>query len=219
MRSMATCSVRYSKSKIRGPKHPREVVKNGNSIPNIKVNNNKQRLSTSGIGQPVNDEVNEIVISCIIIVGLKYNYGIYFKRINQKVFILRAKSLHPSTSCWLKPGNLNIIILFRPYHENSMIFLRFPLSLQVHGISFLYNPDNNYSIWLVRLFLNPDALMPDISALILSDLRYFGDIGPVLLPLWCLSQYPRHVLLRCELTKMTLLQLFISIFGKAYATY
>ena len=33
MRSMATCSVRYSKSKIRGQKHPREVVKNRNSIP------------------------------------------------------------------------------------------------------------------------------------------------------------------------------------------
>ena len=54
MRSMATCSVSYSKSKIRGQKHPREVVKNRNSIPNIKVNTyNKQRLSTSGIGQPV----------------------------------------------------------------------------------------------------------------------------------------------------------------------
>ena len=38
MRSMATCSVRYSKSKIRGQIHPREVVKNRNSIPNIKVN-------------------------------------------------------------------------------------------------------------------------------------------------------------------------------------
>ena len=35
---MATCSVRYSKSKIRGQKHPREVVKSRNSIPNIKVN-------------------------------------------------------------------------------------------------------------------------------------------------------------------------------------
>ena len=52
MRSMATCSVRYSKSKIRGQKHHRDVVINRNSIPNIKVNN-KQRLSTSGIGQPV----------------------------------------------------------------------------------------------------------------------------------------------------------------------
>ena len=30
MRSMATCSVHYSKSKIRGQKHPREVVKNRN---------------------------------------------------------------------------------------------------------------------------------------------------------------------------------------------
>ena len=28
MRSMATCSVRYSKSKVRAQKHPREVVKN-----------------------------------------------------------------------------------------------------------------------------------------------------------------------------------------------
>ena len=58
MGSMATFSVRYSKSKIRGQKHPREVVKNRNSIQNIKVNTlymlyNKQRLSTSGIGQPV----------------------------------------------------------------------------------------------------------------------------------------------------------------------
>ena len=50
MRSMATCSVRYSKSKIRGQKHPREVVKNRNSIPNIKSIHYKQRLSTSGIG-------------------------------------------------------------------------------------------------------------------------------------------------------------------------
>ena len=35
MRSMATRSVRYSRSKVRGQKHPREVVKNRNSIPNI----------------------------------------------------------------------------------------------------------------------------------------------------------------------------------------
>ena len=35
MTSMATCSVRYSKSKVRGQKHPREVVKNRNSIPNL----------------------------------------------------------------------------------------------------------------------------------------------------------------------------------------
>ena len=34
MRSMATSSVSYSKSKVRGQKHPREVVKNRNSIPN-----------------------------------------------------------------------------------------------------------------------------------------------------------------------------------------
>ena len=34
MRSMATCWVRYSKSKVRVQKHPREVVKNRNSIPN-----------------------------------------------------------------------------------------------------------------------------------------------------------------------------------------
>ena len=38
MRSTATCPVRHSKSKTRGQKHPREVVKNRNSIPNIKVN-------------------------------------------------------------------------------------------------------------------------------------------------------------------------------------
>ena len=35
MRSMATCSVRYSKSKVRGQKHPMEVVKIRNIIPNI----------------------------------------------------------------------------------------------------------------------------------------------------------------------------------------
>ena len=35
MRSMATCSVRYSKSKIRGQKHPREVVKSKMRISSI----------------------------------------------------------------------------------------------------------------------------------------------------------------------------------------
>ena len=38
MRSMANYSVHYSKSKIRGQKHPRDVVMIRNSIPNIKVN-------------------------------------------------------------------------------------------------------------------------------------------------------------------------------------
>ena len=41
---MATCSVRYSKSKIRGQKHPREVVKSRNSIPNIKVNTQQAKI-------------------------------------------------------------------------------------------------------------------------------------------------------------------------------
>ena len=51
-RSIETCSVRYSKSKVRGQKHPWEMVKNRNSIPNKSIHN-KQRLSTSGRGQPV----------------------------------------------------------------------------------------------------------------------------------------------------------------------
>ena len=44
MRSMATCSVRYSKSRIRGQKHPRTVVKDRNSIPNIKVNTQPAKI-------------------------------------------------------------------------------------------------------------------------------------------------------------------------------
>ena len=35
MGSMATRSVRHSKNKVRGQKHPRKVIKNRNSIPNI----------------------------------------------------------------------------------------------------------------------------------------------------------------------------------------
>ena len=44
MRSMATCSVRYSKSEICRQKHHREVVKNRNSIPNIIVNTYKAKI-------------------------------------------------------------------------------------------------------------------------------------------------------------------------------
>ena len=45
MRSMATCSVRYSQSKLRGQKHPWAVVKNKNSIPNIKVNTQQAKIA------------------------------------------------------------------------------------------------------------------------------------------------------------------------------
>ena len=52
MRSMATYSVRYSKSKIRGQKHPREVVKIERASQTHKSIHNNKRLSTSGLEQP-----------------------------------------------------------------------------------------------------------------------------------------------------------------------
>ena len=46
---MVTCSVRYRKSKIRGQKHPREVVENRNNIP--KIVNIRYRTSSAQEGQ------------------------------------------------------------------------------------------------------------------------------------------------------------------------
>ena len=53
MRSMATCSVRYSKSKIRGKNILGRWLKIETASQTYKLIHNKQRLSTSGIGQPV----------------------------------------------------------------------------------------------------------------------------------------------------------------------
>ena len=72
MRPMATRSVRHSKSKTCGQKHPREVVKNRNSIPNTKVStqqaktvkirhrttNARERQGTTGHPFPVQQTHN-----------------------------------------------------------------------------------------------------------------------------------------------------------------
>ena len=92
-------SVRYSKSKVQGQKHPREVVKNKKSIPKHKSIHNKQRLSTSGIGQPVPEKgrppqaipstISRHIIPCYVrYQGSKIHSYIYTIKMSALIFSL-----------------------------------------------------------------------------------------------------------------------------------